>query len=42
VGNGGDGPYAVQSQWEMVPFPEFPTENGYTDQDYTIEATAQR
>ncbi len=42
VGNGGDGPYAKQSQWEIVPYPEGPVENGFMSEDYTIEATAYK
>ncbi|MES2155773.1 MAG: hypothetical protein V4510_11615 [bacterium] len=40
VGIAGDGPYAKQSQWEIVPYIEGPKEDGLAYEDYTIEATA--
>lgn len=40
VAQGGDGSYTRQSQWEIVPFVEGPVEDGFTYQDYTIEAFA--
>lgn len=42
VAGGGDGAYAKQSQWEIVPYIEGPKENGIVNEDYTIEAVAQR
>jgi hypothetical protein len=43
VGVGGDGPYAIQSQWEFAPFVEFPQENGLVPyEEYTITATVHK
>lgn len=42
VGNGGDGPYATQSQWEFAPYPEAPVEYGYMYDTYTFEAAAKK
>lgn len=42
VGDGGDGPYARQSQWEFLPYIEGPVEDSVMRESYTITATALR
>jgi hypothetical protein len=42
VQGAGDGPYAIQSQWEFVPYPASPQENGFMVESYTITATAEK